>query len=68
MEIIEKQNEIIRIQSEAIDDLFRMLIQHITVEEADKLPALEKMNHAAELRKELRESNNTGGSALCAWD
>lgn len=56
VEIIEKQNEIIRTQSEAIDDLFRMLIQHITVEEADTLPALEKMNHAAKLRKELRES------------
>lgn len=55
VEIIEKQNEIIRIQSEAIDDLFRMLLQHITAAEADKLPILERMNMAAALRAEIKE-------------
>ena len=36
-EVIAKQNRIIEIQAEAISDLFSLLIQHITVEEADQL-------------------------------
>lgn len=56
LEIIEKQNEIIRIQSEAIDELFGILIQHIEVAEADKLPVLEKMSEAAGMRKDLEKT------------
>lgn len=56
MEIIERQNEIIRIQSDSVNELFRLLMEHITVEEADQLPVLKKLNLAAELKAEINEN------------
>ena len=53
LETVERQNAIIRIQSNVIDDLFRLLLQHITAEEADSLPVLQKINTAASLRQEI---------------
>jgi hypothetical protein len=53
MEIIERQNEIIRIQSDSVNELFRLLMEHITVEEADQLPVLKKLNLAAEIKAEI---------------
>lgn len=53
LETVERQNAIIRIQSNVIDDLFRLLLQHITAEEADSLPILQKINTAASLRQEI---------------
>ena len=50
---IERQNTVIRIQSEVIDELFILLLQHITAEEADRLPTIKKINAAAALREEL---------------
>lgn len=55
-EIIERQNEIIRIQSDSVNELFRLLMEHITVEEADQLPVLKKLNLAAELKAEINEN------------
>ena len=52
-EVIAKQNRIIEIQSEAIGDLFSLLMQHITVEEADQLPTVKKINLAAEIRSTI---------------
>ncbi|MBQ7562774.1 MAG: hypothetical protein IJT16_02160 [Lachnospiraceae bacterium] len=52
-ETIEQQNAVIRIQSEVIDELFILLLQHITAEEADRLPAIEKINTAAKLREKI---------------
>ena len=52
-EVIAKQNRIIEIQAEAIDDLFSLLMQHITVEEADQLPTVKKINLAAEIRSTI---------------
>lgn len=52
-ELVERQNGIIRIQSEVIDELFVLLLQHISAEEADNLPVVTKINAAAELRKEV---------------
>lgn len=52
-ETIEKQNAVIRIQSEVIDELFGLLLQHITAEEADTLPAVKKINAAAKLREKI---------------
>jgi len=54
VEIIERQNEIIRIQADSVNELFKLLIEHITVEEADKLPVLKKINLAAKLRAEIK--------------
>lgn len=48
VEIIEKQNGIIRAQSEIIDELYRLLIQHITVEEFCSAPVCGKMKAAAD--------------------
>ncbi len=52
-ELVERQNGIIRIQSEAIDELFFLLLQHISAEEADNLPVLTKINTAAKLRENV---------------
>lgn len=52
-EVIAKQNRIIEIQAESIGDLFSILMQHITVEEADQLPTVKKINLAAEIRSTI---------------
>ena len=52
-EIIEKQNRIIQIQADVINDLYGLLMQHITVEEADQLPTVKKINLAAEIRSTI---------------
>ena len=55
-QIMERQNEIIRLQADSINELFKLLIEHISVEEADSLPVLKKINLAAELRAEIKET------------
>ena len=52
LELFESQSEIIRIQSEVIDDLFRFLGQHLEADELDSLTVIEKINRAASLRRE----------------
>lgn len=37
VEIVDRQNSIIQLQSETINDLFQLLAQHITVEELEGL-------------------------------
>ena len=51
MEVVERQNAIIRIQSGVIDELFCLLMQHISADEADALPAVKRINEAASLRQ-----------------
>lgn len=51
LETVEKLNAIINIQSGVIDELFALLMQHISAEEADKLPVVERINEAAGLRQ-----------------
>ena len=51
--LFERQSEIIRLQSEVIDDLFRELMQHITPEEAGSLPVIGRINEAARIRAEI---------------
>jgi hypothetical protein len=53
LEIVERQTEIIKIQSDAIDELFILLMQHIGAQEADRLPVIAKINQAAEIRREI---------------
>lgn len=53
VEVVERQNAIIKIQSDVIDELFILLMQHIGAEEADRLPVLAKINQAAEIRREI---------------
>ena len=51
--IVETLNAIIRLQSTIIDELFVLLAQHITVDELDKLPVIDKINEAAKLRVDV---------------
>ena len=52
LQLIESQNEIIRLQSECIDELFRLLAMHIELEELSHIPAIDKINEAARIRSE----------------
>lgn len=52
-ELIDRQSEVIRIQSECIDDLFQDLAQYVTTEELDGLPVLKKINKAASVRADF---------------
>ena len=54
--VIEKLNDIIKIQSDIIDELFILLLQHIEASEADRLPVIKKINIAAKLRDEINEA------------
>lgn len=50
-ETVEKQNVIIQMQSGIINELFQLLMQHISADEADALPVVQRINEAADLRK-----------------
>ena len=50
LEVVEQQNTVIRIQSGIIDELFILLMQHISAEEADSLPCIARINQAAQIR------------------
>lgn len=52
-ELVFKLNEIIRIQSEVINDLYELLGMHICAEELDHLPTNDKVNEAARIRAEV---------------
>ena len=54
-EIVETLVVIIKIQSKVIDELFRLLSQHITVEELDNLPVISSINEAARLRMDVEK-------------
>lgn len=44
--------EIVRLQSGVIDNLFQLLLQHISADSAELKPIIENINHAAAIRKE----------------
>lgn len=50
-ETVEKQNAIIQMQSGIINELFQLLMQHISADEADALPVVQRINEAAGLRE-----------------
>lgn len=50
-EAVEKQNAIIQMQSGIINELFQLLMQHISADEADGLPVVARINEAAGLRQ-----------------
>ena len=55
LKVAETQDMIIRLQSEAIYDLFSLLLQHITAEEADALPVVDKINRATILQEGIKK-------------
>ena len=52
-EVYEKLNAIIRLQSDAIDGLISLLLQHESVENADLAPIKQKIDEAAMISAEL---------------
>lgn len=65
-ETVEKQNVIIQMQSGIINELFQLLMQHISVDEADALPVVQRINEAADLRKWM-ERGECYGRAVCFY-
>lgn len=53
VEIVDRQNSIIQLQSETINELFQLLAQHITVEELDTLPCSKMMRLVEQRTKEI---------------
>lgn len=53
VEVVDTLTEVIRMQAKIIDELFRILLQHIPAEEADGLPAVGQINEAAKLYRDL---------------
>jgi hypothetical protein len=51
--IILQYSEIIRLQKEALDELYSILSQYLAADELDRLPCVEKMSKAAELNEEI---------------
>ena len=51
---IETQATIIELLSGALDETVALLMQHVTVEEAARLPGIAMMRQAAQLRNSLR--------------
>lgn len=52
-EIVDKQNTVISMQSEIINELFQLLGQHVAPDELDQLPQVQKINLAAEIREDI---------------
>ena len=57
-EIVDRQSEIIAMQSEIINELFQLLGQHIAPDELDSLPQVQKINLAAEIREDISVFRN----------
>lgn len=53
-EIVDKQNTVISMQSEIINELFQLLGQHVAPDELDQLTQVQKINLAAEIREDIR--------------
>lgn len=51
--VVESLTQVISIQSGAIDELFKLLAQHMEADEIDRLPCVERLNRAAVLRKNI---------------
>lgn len=55
IEIVDRQTAIVKLQADIINELFRLLSQHISAEELDALPVIDKINLAAQMLPEERE-------------
>lgn len=54
-ELIDRQNVIIREQSDIINRLLLLLMNYISSEEADSLPEVKRINEIARLREKIGE-------------
>lgn len=53
VESFEIQNSIIRMQSQIINELIIILIQHEAIESIDEMPFVDKINEAAKLKESI---------------
>lgn len=53
LKMLTNQSEQIRLQKEAIDELFGLLASYMAADEMDRLPCVEKINTVAMLRREM---------------
>lgn len=53
VEVVERQAQIIAMQSETINELFQLLSQHMALDDLDRLPCVERLNRAAALQDEI---------------
>lgn len=53
VEIVEALTQIISIQSDAINELFQLLMLHVAADELDRLPCVERINRAAALLDQI---------------
>lgn len=54
LELIDRQNVIIKEQSEIINSLLLLLMNYMTVEEVDNLDEVKKINEIARLKEEIK--------------
>lgn len=54
--VAEQQKAIISIQSGVINELFMLLMQHMSMEDVKKLPCVGRINEAASLRIEIEQA------------
>lgn len=55
LELVDRQNEIIREQAEIIDSLFLLLLQHIPASELEQYNEIKRTNEVAAKRDKLEE-------------
>ena len=53
LDTIDKQEKIMDLQKDVINDLFRLLSLHISAKELNGLDAVKKINLAAQIRAEI---------------
>lgn len=53
IETVEKLTEIIQLEAKIIDDMFLLLLQHISTEDAGMIDVIEKIEDAAEMQHEI---------------
>lgn len=53
--LVDRQNVIIKEQSDIINRLFLLLMNYMTVEEADSLPEIKRINEISRLRDKINE-------------
>ena len=56
-EIVDRQNAIISMQSEIINELFQLIGQHVAPDELDSLPQVQKINLASEIREYISSTH-----------
>ena len=53
LEVVQKQCDIIQIQSEIIGEMYMLLQQHIQTDELEKLPCVGRMNLTREMKRTI---------------